>query len=46
MNQNWLICFGWVKARTGIKENELADQLAKEAAEDGELNIQGATQKF
>jgi ribonuclease HI len=40
INQNWLIHFGWVKAHTGIEVNELADQLAKEAAEgDGELNI-------
>jgi hypothetical protein len=40
MNQNWLIHFRWVKAHTGNKGHEPADQLAKEAVEDdGELNI-------
>jgi len=40
ITQNWSIQVGWVKAHNGIEGNELADKLAKEAAEDaGELNI-------
>jgi len=38
--QNWSIHFGWAKAHTGIEGSEVADKLAKEAAQDAdERNI-------
>jgi len=38
--QNWLIHFGWVKENSGIEGNNVADKLAKEAAQDlDEQNI-------
>jgi len=37
--ENWTIEFSWVKAHIGIFGNELADQLAKAAANDNEAQI-------
>jgi ribonuclease HI len=35
---NWKIEFNWIKAHAGHHWNELADQLAKEAATSREIN--------
>ena len=38
-NNSWIVRFTWEKAHNKYSGNELADQLAKEAACDGELEI-------
>jgi ribonuclease HI len=38
-NDSWIVHFIWVKAHSNNNGNEMADQLAKEAACDGELDI-------
>ena len=37
--ESWIVHFTWVKAHDNNYGNELADQLAKEAARDDALNI-------
>jgi len=36
--QNWKIEFNWIKAHTGHQGNKLADQLATEAATNGDID--------
>jgi ribonuclease HI len=38
-NKSWIVHFTWVKAHNNISGNEPAEQWAKEAACDGELDI-------
>jgi ribonuclease HI len=38
--QNWTISFGWIKSHTGIKGNEIAERLPKQAEADAvELKV-------
>jgi len=36
--QEWKVSFSWIKAHAGQRRNELADQLAKEAASNKKVN--------
>jgi hypothetical protein len=36
--QEWKVSFSWIKAHAGQRGNELADQLAKEAASNKKVN--------
>ena len=38
-NEDWEIHLGWVKAHACVEGNELADKLAKNAAQDENLEI-------
>ena len=37
--QNWKIEFSWIKAHAGHQGNELADELAKEAATNSDIKM-------
>ena len=37
--QNWKIEFNWIKAQAEHQENELADELAKEAATNSDIKM-------
>jgi ribonuclease HI len=37
--QNWKIEFNWIKVHAGHHGNELADELAKEAATSRDINV-------
>jgi len=36
--QNWKIGFNWIKAHAGHRRNEVSDQIAKEAATNGDTD--------